>query len=139
MSDTDKENLDWLTSVTPSSGTHAATSSNTVVTQSELAEAIADFGGYEVANGTGADMHPDVQNPSTKIIYLMIPQPGTTGSTNGFTMARRLRHGSSRARPLWTCPVMPRFRPVRPRTMLSCLALMRPWWIPGKSFPTWKT
>lgn len=71
MSDTDKENLDWLTSVTPSSGTHAATSSNTVVTQSELAEAIADFGGYEVANGTGADMHPDVQNPSTKIIYLV--------------------------------------------------------------------
>jgi len=71
MSDTDKENLDWLTSVTPSSGTHAATSSNTVVTQSELAEAIADFGGYKVAAGTGTDMHPDVQNPSTKIIYLV--------------------------------------------------------------------
>lgn len=71
MSATDKENLDWLTSVTPSSGTHAATPSNTVVTQSEMAAAIADFGGYEVATGTDPDNHPDVQNPSTKIIYLV--------------------------------------------------------------------
>lgn len=79
MSATDKENLDWLTSVTPSSGTHAATPSNTVVTQSEMAAAIADFGGYEVATGTGADNHPDVQNPSTKIIYL-VNVAGATGS-----------------------------------------------------------
>lgn len=71
MSATDKENLDWLTSVTPSSGTHAATSSNTVVTQSEMEAVIADFGGYDVATGTGTDNHPNVQNPSTKIIYLV--------------------------------------------------------------------
>lgn len=72
MSSTDKANLDWLASVTPSSGTHEATTTNTVVTQSEMTAALADFGGFEVITNTaGADHHPDVQNPSTKIIYLV--------------------------------------------------------------------
>ena len=72
MSSTDKANLDWLVSVTPSSGTHEATTTNTVVTQSEMTAALANFGGFEVITNTaGVDHHPDVPNPSTKIIYLV--------------------------------------------------------------------
>ena len=36
-----------------------------------VTEALANFGGFEKANGTGADNHPDVATPSTKIIYLV--------------------------------------------------------------------
>ena len=72
MSSTDKANLDWLASVTPSSGTHEATTSNTVVTQSEMAAALADFGGFEVVSGD-ASGEPDIPSgsESTKIIYLV--------------------------------------------------------------------
>ena len=74
MSSTDKANLDWLASVTPSSGTHEATPSNTVVTQSEMAAALADFGGFEVVSGdasTGEPVLPSGESPSTKMIYLV--------------------------------------------------------------------
>lgn len=72
MSSTDKANLDWLASVTPSSGTHEATTTNTVVTQSEMAAALADFGGFEVVSGD-ASGEPDIPSgsESTKIIYLV--------------------------------------------------------------------
>ena len=38
---------------------------------------IADFGGFEIATGTGTDNHPNVQNPSTKKIYLVYVNTAT--------------------------------------------------------------
>lgn len=75
MTATDKANLDNATAVIPST----ATDQNLLVTQSDLSSAIADFGGFEVATGTGADLHPDVQNPETNIIYL-VEDPNAHGS-----------------------------------------------------------
>ena len=70
----DKEDLDFATSVIPASGTHAASTNNPLVTTSAMEAALADFGGFKVVNGTGADNHPDLpsgETPSTKIIYLV--------------------------------------------------------------------
>lgn len=67
MTDTDKANLDNATEVIPST----ATAQNKLVDQASLEAAIADFGGYKKANGTGADMHPDVANPDVHFIYLV--------------------------------------------------------------------
>jgi len=36
-----------------------------------LQQAVASFGSYTTANGTGADNHPDVTEPNTKTIYLV--------------------------------------------------------------------
>ena len=74
MTATDKANLDNATAVIPST----ATDQNLLVTQSDLSSAIADFGGFEVATGTGTDLHPNVQNPETNIIYL-VKDNSTTG------------------------------------------------------------
>lgn len=41
------------------------------VTSHAVALALANFGGFEKVNGTGTDNHPDVQNPSNKVIYLV--------------------------------------------------------------------
>ena len=80
MTGQDKEHVDWLVSVTPGTGTtYPATPTNPLITQDEMESAIADFGGYKTATGTGADLHPDVQNPSTKIIYL-VKDTSATGS-----------------------------------------------------------
>lgn len=38
---------------------------------------IADFGGFEIATGTGTDNHPNVNNPSTKKIYLVYVDTAT--------------------------------------------------------------
>lgn len=67
MTDTDKANLDNATDVIPST----ATAQNKLVDQAALEAAIADFGGYKKANGTGTDMHPDVANPDVHFIYLV--------------------------------------------------------------------
>ena len=40
-------------------------------TQTYVQEQIANIGSYTTANGTGQDLHPDVQDPSTKTIYLV--------------------------------------------------------------------
>ena len=42
-----------------------------LATETWVKEQIADFGGFEIATGTGADNHPNVPNPSTKKIYLV--------------------------------------------------------------------
>ena len=44
----------------------------------KIKQLINNFGGYEEATGTGDDNHPDVANPSTKIIYLVPVQDGST-------------------------------------------------------------
>lgn len=49
----------------------SADSSHPLVTTTDLTAAIADFGGFKTAAGTGADSHPDVNDPSTKIVYLV--------------------------------------------------------------------
>ena len=46
------------------------------ITNHAVTEALLNFGGFEKVNGTGADHHPDVANPSTKVIYL-VEVPGT--------------------------------------------------------------
>lgn len=38
-----------------------------------------ETGAFEVATGTGADLHPDVQNPSKKVIYLVKDSTVSTG------------------------------------------------------------
>ena len=44
----------------------------------KIKQLINNFGGYEEATGTGDDNHPAVANPSTKIIYLVPVQDGST-------------------------------------------------------------
>ena len=51
----------------------------TTTALNELAQAVANFGSYTTANGTGADNHPDVQSPSTKTIYLVKDSSITSG------------------------------------------------------------
>ena len=46
------------------------------ITNHAVTEAMLNFGGFEKVNGTGADNHPDVANPSNKVIYL-VEVPGT--------------------------------------------------------------
>ena len=57
----------------------SADSSHPLVTTTDLTAAIADFGGFKTAAGTGADSHPDVNDPSTKIVYL-VKDSGVTGN-----------------------------------------------------------
>lgn len=57
----------------------SADSSNPLVTKTDLAAAIANFGGFKVSTGTGSDMHPDESNPDTKTIYL-VKDSTTVGS-----------------------------------------------------------
>lgn len=74
MTDTDKENLDFNTSVIPTTGQHAASTSNLLVTESGLAAAIGDFGGYKVVSGdpsTGEPIMPSGETPSPNFIYLV--------------------------------------------------------------------
>ena len=40
-----------------------------------------EMGGFEVATGTGADLHPDVQDPSHKLIYLVKDSTVTSGDS----------------------------------------------------------
>ena len=47
-----------------------ATSANKLVSETRLAQAIADFGGFEVVSLDPNTGEPDVQSPSEKIIYL---------------------------------------------------------------------
>lgn len=63
----DLADLEYLATAKPT----GASANNPLITQTDLQTAIADFGGFEEVNGTGADNHPDVANPSTKIIYLV--------------------------------------------------------------------
>ena len=77
MTDTDKANLDNATAVIPA----AATAQNQLVDQAAMEAAIADFGGFETATGTGADKHPDVQNPKTNIVYLVEDTTATGADT----------------------------------------------------------
>lgn len=42
-----------------------------VYTKIEVDEKFADFGGFEIAEGTGEDSHPNVDNPDVKKIYLV--------------------------------------------------------------------
>lgn len=44
----------------------------------KIKQLINNFGGYEKATGTGDDNHPNVANPSTKLIYLVPVQNGST-------------------------------------------------------------
>ena len=67
MTATDKANLDNATAVIPSS----ANDHNQLVDEAALTAAIADFGGYKKATGTGADLHPDVASPDTHFVYLV--------------------------------------------------------------------
>lgn len=67
ISASDLADLEYLATAKPS----GASANNPLITQTDLQTAIADFGGFEEVNGTGADNHPDVANPSTKIIYLV--------------------------------------------------------------------
>lgn len=74
MTDTDKEDLDFATSVIPTTGTHAASPSNQLVTNSQMAEAMAKFGGFEIVSGdptTGEPVLPSGETPSTKVFYLV--------------------------------------------------------------------
>ena len=73
MSGQDKERLGEISDVIPST----ASPSNKLVDQTALSTALADFGGFKVSTGTGADMHPDENNPSTKIIYLVYDSSAT--------------------------------------------------------------
>ena len=63
----DLANLHYLADAAP----NGAAANNPLITQSDLNTAIADFGGFKTATGTGADNHPDVANPDTKFIYLV--------------------------------------------------------------------
>lgn len=63
----DLADLEYLATAKPT----GASANNPLITQTDLQTAIADFGGFEEVNGTGTDNHPDVANPSTKIIYLV--------------------------------------------------------------------
>lgn len=67
ISASDLADLEYLATAKPS----GASANNPLITQTDLQTAIADFGGFEEVNGTGTDNHPDVANPSTKIIYLV--------------------------------------------------------------------
>lgn len=51
----------------------------TTTALNNLAEVVANFGSYTTANGTGADNHPDVTEPSMKTIYLVKDSSITTG------------------------------------------------------------
>lgn len=63
----DKDIVDQVGDAMPS----GASNINPLVTNTDLQQAIANFGGFEVVSLTsGANPHPDVQNPSDKIIYL---------------------------------------------------------------------
>jgi len=42
-----------------------------VYTKMQVDEKFADFGGFEVTEGTGEDSHPNVENPDVKKIYLV--------------------------------------------------------------------
>lgn len=57
----------------------SADSSHPLVTTTDLAAALANFGGFKVSTGTGTDLHPDEQNPDTKTIYL-VKDSSTAGS-----------------------------------------------------------
>ena len=63
----DLADLKYLATAKPT----GASANNPLITQTDLQSAIADFGGFQEATGTGTDKHPDVANPSTKIIYLV--------------------------------------------------------------------
>ena len=63
----DKATVATAAAVIPSD----ADAQNQLVSASTLATALANFGGFKVSQGTGADNHPDEANPSTKIIYLV--------------------------------------------------------------------
>ena len=45
--------------------------SSNPISNSAVTNAFKKFGGYRKVNGTGADNHPDVQNPDPKVIYLV--------------------------------------------------------------------
>jgi len=45
--------------------------SSNPISNSAVTNAFKKFGGYRKVNGTGADNHPDVQNPDSKVIYLV--------------------------------------------------------------------
>lgn len=67
MTATDKANLDAIYAAFP----NAATAQNPLVDQAAMEAAMADFGGYKTATGTGADLHPDVASPDTRFVYLV--------------------------------------------------------------------
>ncbi len=58
--------IDDIEAVIPSD----ATSDNKLVSESRLAQAIADFGGFEIVDLDPDTQKPDVDDPSEKIIYL---------------------------------------------------------------------
>lgn len=45
--------------------------SSNPISNSAVTNAFKKFGGFKKVNGTGADNHPDVQNPDPKVIYLV--------------------------------------------------------------------
>ena len=63
----DKDVVDNAADVIPSD----ATDQNQLVSTSTMNAAIADFGGFKVSTGTGADNHPDEANPNTRTVYLV--------------------------------------------------------------------
>lgn len=63
----DKATVATAAAVIPSD----ASSQNQLVSASKLAAALANFGGFKVSPGTGADNHPDESDPNTKTIYLV--------------------------------------------------------------------
>lgn len=72
MSAADKTTVDLAADVIPND----ADANNQLVTEDALAEALADFGGFEVVglNGSGK---PDVASPSDKVIYLTKDEQST--------------------------------------------------------------
>ena len=52
-------------------GLSATIDASAFATQTYVQEEIAKVGSFTTANGAGQDLHPDVQDPSTKTIYLV--------------------------------------------------------------------
>ena len=69
----DLADLHYLADAAP----NGASANNPLITQSDMSTALADFGGFKTATGTGADNHPDVANPDTKFIYLVYDSSAT--------------------------------------------------------------
>lgn len=61
-----------------------------------------EIGGYTTANGTGDDNHPDIDKPSTKLIYL-VKDTETTGKDNYYEWIYSVDESHEPALSSWEC------------------------------------
>ena len=64
--------------------------------------AMPEIGGYTTANGTGDDNHPDVENPSTKLIYL-VKNTESSGKDNYYEWIYSVDESHEPSLSSWDC------------------------------------